>query len=318
MAIVRDSGLDWTILDPSLLFGPRDGFFNLIAGLVRMSPGVVPITGTGAARFQPLAIDDLARVVVAVLGRRRDDRARVPARRAALLDLPRDRRGGPRGHGQAADPRPDARAGDPPRRGRGRARPPPVPRRDRPAPPAQVRQHRPPGLGPVGVRVRAPRPWKAASSTSGSRWAIRSHSGYAPRRECRRHLPDRRARDRLARARGADRAGRGRDRGVDEPHPGNRRSPGADVDRRPGGTAGARRRDRPAAGPLGPGRPAGDDGAGGTDRGQRGRRQRALDGDRDRHRADRVGRGPGHQARRRPRGRLPAPAPARSSPCRRT
>jgi uncharacterized protein YbjT (DUF2867 family) len=67
MAIVRDSGLDWTILDPSLLFGPRDGFFNLIAGLVRMSPGVVPITGTGAARFQPLAIDDLARIVVAVL-----------------------------------------------------------------------------------------------------------------------------------------------------------------------------------------------------------------------------------------------------------
>ena len=67
MAIVRDSGLDWTLLDPSLLFGPRDGFFNLIAGLVRMSPGVVPITGTGAARFQPLAIDDLARIVVAVL-----------------------------------------------------------------------------------------------------------------------------------------------------------------------------------------------------------------------------------------------------------
>ncbi len=47
MAIVRESGLDWTILAPSLLFGPRDGFFNLIAGLVRMSPGVVPITGTG-------------------------------------------------------------------------------------------------------------------------------------------------------------------------------------------------------------------------------------------------------------------------------
>jgi uncharacterized protein YbjT (DUF2867 family) len=67
IAIVRDSGLDWTILDPSLLFGPRDGFFNLIAGLVRMSPGIVPITGTGAARFQPLAISDLARVVVAVV-----------------------------------------------------------------------------------------------------------------------------------------------------------------------------------------------------------------------------------------------------------
>jgi NADH dehydrogenase len=67
MAIVRESGLDWTILAPSLLFGPRDGFFNLIAGLVRLSPGVVPITGTGAARFQPLAVDDLARVLVRVL-----------------------------------------------------------------------------------------------------------------------------------------------------------------------------------------------------------------------------------------------------------
>ena len=65
MALVRESGLDWTILSPSLLFGPRDGFFNILAGLVRMSPGVVPITGKGEARFQPLAIEDLARVAVA-------------------------------------------------------------------------------------------------------------------------------------------------------------------------------------------------------------------------------------------------------------
>ena len=67
MAIVRASGLDWTILSPSLLFGPRDGFFNILAGLVRMSPGVVPITGKGEARFQPLAIGDLATVAVRVL-----------------------------------------------------------------------------------------------------------------------------------------------------------------------------------------------------------------------------------------------------------
>lgn len=68
MALVRESGLDWTILKPSLLFGPRDGFFNILAGLVRMSPGIVPITGSGGARFQPLAIGDLARVVVVALG----------------------------------------------------------------------------------------------------------------------------------------------------------------------------------------------------------------------------------------------------------
>ena len=68
MAIVRDSGLRWTILSPSLLFGPRDGFFNILAGLVRMSPGIVPITGKGLARFQPLAIEDLARALVMALG----------------------------------------------------------------------------------------------------------------------------------------------------------------------------------------------------------------------------------------------------------
>ena len=68
MALVRESGLDWTILSPSLLFGPRDGFFNILADLVRMSPGIVPITGKGDARFQPLAIGDLARAAVQVLG----------------------------------------------------------------------------------------------------------------------------------------------------------------------------------------------------------------------------------------------------------
>jgi uncharacterized protein YbjT (DUF2867 family) len=68
MELVRASDLAWTILSPSLLFGPRDGFFNILAGLVRMSPGIVPITGTGEARFQPLAIGDLARAMVQAIG----------------------------------------------------------------------------------------------------------------------------------------------------------------------------------------------------------------------------------------------------------
>ncbi len=83
MAIVRESGLRTTILAPSLLFGPRDGFFNLLAGLVRMSPGIVPITGSGKARFQPLAIEDLARACVIALG---DD---AYAGRELLLGGPR-------------------------------------------------------------------------------------------------------------------------------------------------------------------------------------------------------------------------------------
>ena len=63
-ALVRDSGLDWTILKPSLQFGEGDGFFNIIAGLVRTSPGIVPVPGSGTARFQPIHAGDVASVVV--------------------------------------------------------------------------------------------------------------------------------------------------------------------------------------------------------------------------------------------------------------
>jgi uncharacterized protein YbjT (DUF2867 family) len=61
--IVAGSGLDWTILKPSLQFGPGDGFFNIIADLARMSPGVIPVPGSGTSRFQPIHVADVARVV---------------------------------------------------------------------------------------------------------------------------------------------------------------------------------------------------------------------------------------------------------------
>ena len=54
--IVRRSGLDWTILKPSLLWGEGDGFFSLIAMLARLSPGVIPVPGDGLARFQPFFV----------------------------------------------------------------------------------------------------------------------------------------------------------------------------------------------------------------------------------------------------------------------
>jgi uncharacterized protein YbjT (DUF2867 family) len=63
-ALVSASGLDWTILKPSLQFGPGDGFFNIIAGLVRLSPGLVPVPGDGRSRFQPIHVDDVATIVV--------------------------------------------------------------------------------------------------------------------------------------------------------------------------------------------------------------------------------------------------------------
>jgi NADH dehydrogenase len=67
--LVAESGLDWTIMRPSLLFGERDGFFNIIASLVRLSPGVVPMAGRGSSRFQPLAVTDAARAIEDVLAR---------------------------------------------------------------------------------------------------------------------------------------------------------------------------------------------------------------------------------------------------------
>jgi NADH dehydrogenase len=59
--LVRESGLDWVVLRPSLLFGEGDGFFNLIrVTLTWWSPGIVAIPGDGMTRFQPLSVEDLA------------------------------------------------------------------------------------------------------------------------------------------------------------------------------------------------------------------------------------------------------------------
>jgi uncharacterized protein YbjT (DUF2867 family) len=68
-AIVRESGLDWTILQPSLQWGERDGFFNIIADLVRIPSPIVPVPGRGDSRFQPIAVMDVARATALVLDR---------------------------------------------------------------------------------------------------------------------------------------------------------------------------------------------------------------------------------------------------------
>lgn len=60
-AIVRESRLSWVVLRPSLLFGRGDGFFRLVRTTLKWwSPGIVVVPGDGSARFQPLAVRDLA------------------------------------------------------------------------------------------------------------------------------------------------------------------------------------------------------------------------------------------------------------------
>ncbi len=60
---VRASGIAWTIFRPSVIFGPEDEFVNVLARLVRLSPLIYPLPGGGRARFQPVAVDDVARAI---------------------------------------------------------------------------------------------------------------------------------------------------------------------------------------------------------------------------------------------------------------
>jgi NADH dehydrogenase len=64
--IVRPSGLDWTIFRPSIIYGPGDGFVNLFASIARRSP-VIPVIGNGESKFQPIAVENVARAFVKAL-----------------------------------------------------------------------------------------------------------------------------------------------------------------------------------------------------------------------------------------------------------
>lgn len=65
--IVRESGLQWTLFRPSVVFGPGDSFLNLFAGLCRAFP-ILPLAGA-QARFQPVYVGDVAHAVVTALQR---------------------------------------------------------------------------------------------------------------------------------------------------------------------------------------------------------------------------------------------------------
>jgi len=58
--LVRSSALDATILRPSLIYGPRDAFVNMLAGQLRLAP-FMPVIGSGTYRLQPIHADDVAR-----------------------------------------------------------------------------------------------------------------------------------------------------------------------------------------------------------------------------------------------------------------
>jgi uncharacterized protein YbjT (DUF2867 family) len=68
---VAASGLDWTALRPSVIWGPQDEFANVQARLIKLTPLVFPIVGDGQARFQPVWVGDVVEAAARCLD---DDR----------------------------------------------------------------------------------------------------------------------------------------------------------------------------------------------------------------------------------------------------
>jgi len=62
-AAVRQAFPTATILRPSIVFGPEDGFFNRFAKMAQLSPAL-PLIGGGKTRFQPVYVGDVAEAVV--------------------------------------------------------------------------------------------------------------------------------------------------------------------------------------------------------------------------------------------------------------
>jgi uncharacterized protein YbjT (DUF2867 family) len=60
---VRNAGIPYVILQPSVLFGEDAEFVAALARLARVSP-VLPLLGGGSLRFQPLWVEDLVTCLV--------------------------------------------------------------------------------------------------------------------------------------------------------------------------------------------------------------------------------------------------------------
>jgi len=63
---VRQSGLNWTIFRPSIIYGAGDNFFNQFKKMSKSLP-ILPVI-SGETRFQPVWVQDVARAFVSSIG----------------------------------------------------------------------------------------------------------------------------------------------------------------------------------------------------------------------------------------------------------
>lgn len=64
---VRGSGITWSILRPTWVFGPRDVSLNRFLGFARLLP-FVPMTNFGGQQLAPIFLDDVAAIAADALG----------------------------------------------------------------------------------------------------------------------------------------------------------------------------------------------------------------------------------------------------------
>ncbi|MBO8128662.1 MAG: complex I NDUFA9 subunit family protein [Peptococcaceae bacterium] len=64
---VREGKCPYTILRPSVIFGPGFGFVDRLLQGLKLSPGLAVIPGSGQTRFQPVWAGDLVRCIIRVL-----------------------------------------------------------------------------------------------------------------------------------------------------------------------------------------------------------------------------------------------------------
>ncbi|MDG6027130.1 MAG: complex I NDUFA9 subunit family protein [Candidatus Brocadia sp.] len=56
---IRNSGLDYTIFRPSIIYGPGDKFVNLFAGMLKTQQ-FVPVVGNGRYQMQPVSVENVS------------------------------------------------------------------------------------------------------------------------------------------------------------------------------------------------------------------------------------------------------------------
>ena len=78
-SIIRKSGLTYTIIRSSMVYGAGDNFTINLARLIKMSPGLVLVPGDGSTLVQPLWVEDLVTSLIWALD--------MPATENAVIEV---------------------------------------------------------------------------------------------------------------------------------------------------------------------------------------------------------------------------------------